>query len=250
MQSVSAIIIAKNEEEMIADAIASVSFCDEIIVVDGGSIDRTVALAKKQKAHVFEFRTNDFSQARNFGKKKAKSEWILYIDADERVTKELALQIKTVLAHPQSFRAYRIKRKNYYFSTFAWPSTERLERFFQAKSLKEWYGRLHESANIEGEVGELDGFLVHFTHRSLSDMLIKTLAWSTVEADLRLKSNHPQMAWWRFFRVMLSAFYSSYISQKGWRVGTAGLIESMYQSYSAFVTYAKLWELQEKSHTA
>lgn len=246
MQSISAIIIAKNEEEMIEDAISSVSFCDEVIVIDGGSTDKTMQIVRRKKALVYEFHTDDFSKARNFGQKQAKGDWILYIDADERVTKELAVSIKTLLAHPQSYRAYRIKRKNYYLNTFEWPTVEKLERLFYANSLKTWYGRLHESARVEGETGDIDGFLLHYTHRDLSTMLDKTLIWSTAEADLRFKSSHPKMVWWRFFRVMFTAFYASYASQKGWKVGTAGLIESMYQSYSAFVTYAKLWEMQQE----
>lgn len=246
MQSISAIIIAKNEEKMIEDALASVAFCDEIIVIDGGSTDKTIQIAKKKKASVYEYQTDDFSKARNFAKKQAKSDWLLYVDADERVTRELAISIKTILARPESFSAYRIKRKNYYFNSFQWPSVEKLERLFRSDSLKTWYGRLHESARVEGSIGEVNGFLLHFTHRDLSEMLAKTLVWSTAEAELRLKASHPKMVWWRFFRVMFTAFYASYISQKGWRIGTAGLIESMYQSYSSFVTYAKLWEMQEK----
>ena len=77
-------------------------------------------------------------------------------------------------------------------------------------------------------------------------MVNKTLAWSKIDAELRFKSGHPRMTWWRFPRVMLTAFFDSYIKQGGWKVGTIGLIESLYQSYSIFITYARLWEMQNK----
>jgi hypothetical protein len=67
-----------------------------------------------------------------------------------------------------------------------------------------------------------------------------------MEANLRIQANHPKMSWWRFFRVMFTAFYGSYIKQEGWRAGTAGLVESIYQAFSMFITYAKLWEKQQK----
>ncbi|MBI2443367.1 MAG: glycosyltransferase family 2 protein [Candidatus Levybacteria bacterium] len=249
MVSISAVIITKNEESMIEDAIRSVSFCDEIIIIDNGSTDRTVPIARKHKAQVYEYASDDFSKSRNMGLRKAKGDWVLYIDADERVTKELMVHIKTVIANPQAKAAYRIKRKNYYFLRFEWPTVEKLERFFKRVKLRLWYGRLHESVVVDGEIGELDGFLVHYTHRSLSDMVNKTLMWSRTEAQLRLAANHPKVVWWRFPRVMLSAFYDSYVKQRGWKIGTPGLVESMYQAFSAFVTYAQLWEMQQERKT-
>jgi len=77
-------------------------------------------------------------------------------------------------------------------------------------------------------------------------MVDKTLGWSKTEAELRFDSNHPKITWWRFPRVMISAFVNSYIIQGGWRVGTAGLVESIYQAFSIFITYARLWEKQLK----
>ena len=75
-------------------------------------------------------------------------------------------------------------------------------------------------------------------------MVEKTNQWSDVEASLRFKSKHPQVTWWRFIRVMWSAFYKSYIGQRGFKAGVIGLIESIYQAFSMFITYAKLWEMQ------
>lgn len=245
MSKLTAIIIAKDEEEMLGDCLDSVKFCDEIVVVDTGSKDDTVQLAKKKNAKVFCHAMIDYADIRNKGKEYASNEWILYIDADERITKELAESMKEAIKDT-SFSAFKVKRKNFYFGNHEWPYVEKLERLFRKEKLKKWVGPLHESPVIDGDTGELDGFLLHYTHRNLSDMVKKTLVWSKVEAELRYKAGHPKMAWWRFPRVMSSAFFDSYIRQSGWKAGVVGIIESMYQSFSIFVTYARLWELQKK----
>ena len=243
---ISAIIISKNSEATIEDCLKSISFCDELIVVDGGSTDATLTIAKKYEAKIIKGASNDFARQRNVGLQGAKGEWIFYIDTDERVSKELERSIKKIIDDKSSEVAYKIKRKNFYFGNHEWPTIEKLERLFRRDALKGWKGQLHESAEVTGSIGELDGYLLHYTHRDLTSMLEKTNEWSEIEARLRLDSHHPQMIWWRFFRVLLTGFYDSYIRQSGWKAGTAGLVESMYQGFSLFITYAKLWEMQEK----
>lgn len=260
MSRISGVVIVKNEENMIADCLDSLSFCDEIIVVDGGSEDRTAEIAQKMGAKVFGFKTDDFSSMRNFGRDKAKNDWILYVDADERVTASLSENIKYQISlrlrsgqaniKDSDMTAYKIKRKNFYLGNYEWPYIEKIERLFKKDRLKEWVGQLHETPVINGKVGELEGFLLHYTHRDLTSMLSKTIEWSRIEAKLRFDKNHPKMTWWRFPRVMITAFINPYITQKGWKAGIVGFIESMYQAFSAFITYARLWEMQNniKNH--
>jgi glycosyltransferase involved in cell wall biosynthesis len=246
MNKISGIVIAKNEEEMIEEALDSLSFCDEIILVDNGSTDRTREIAEKKSAKIFEIQTNDFSELRNFGLSKAECDWVLYLDADERIDGELKNSIQEVVSKTSEIAAFSLKRKNYYFGKHEWPKIEKMERLFRKEKLKGWKGRLHESPIFEGEVGKIaDGFILHFTHRNLTDMLNKTIAWSSQEAILRYNNGHPQMTWWRFPRVMITAFSNSYFRQKGYKAGIVGIIESMYQAFSMFITYAKLWELQK-----
>lgn len=250
---ISGIVIVKNGENLIADCLRSIKFCDEIIVVDAGSKDRTVEVAQNLGAKVIEIQSEDFSQIRNYGLQKATGDWILYVDIDERVSSELARSIKYQVSSIrqaqdkyQDIIAYKIKRKNFYFENYEWPYIEKIERLFRKESLKGWRGKIHESPVFEGKVGELDGFLYHYTHSDLSSMLDKTIEWSKIEADLRFKSGHPKMTWWRFPRVMLTAFLDSYVRQGGYKIGVPGLIESIYQAFSIFITYTKLWELQQR----
>lgn len=244
MLKLSIIIIAKNAEDLIVDCIESVKFADEIIVVDDNSEDRTSDIAKKLGAKIIENNTKSFAEKRNIGLSHAKGEWVLYIDTDERVSKELRENIKRVISENGEYAAYKLQRQNFYLGNHPWPKIEQLGRLFRHDKLKGWYGDLHESPKVEGTVGVLNGYLFHYTHRDLSSMLSKTIEWSDREAKLRLDANHPKMTWWRFPRVMMTAFMDSYIGQQGYKAGTMGLIESMYQAFSMFVTYAKLWELQ------
>lgn len=246
MSRLTGVVIAKNEEKMIGECLDSLSFCDKILVIDAKSSDHTAEIAKKKGAEVVVFKSSDFSAMRNEALYYVMTEWVLYIDADERVTPDLAITMKGRIGKEDVFAAYRLKRKNFYLGNNEWPYIEHLERLFRKKLLKGWQGELHESPIVDGLVGELDGFLFHYSHRDLTLMLEKTIEWSEVEAKLRLKAGHPKMTWWRFPRVMLTAFLDSYIRQKGWKAGAVGLIESVYQAFSAFITYARLWELQQE----
>lgn len=244
MSKISAVVISKNSENLIEDCLRSLKFCNEILVVDSGSTDSTLKISQKFGARVLPIQTDDFSQMRNLGLQKAINDWIIYIDTDERISSELAKNIKKAVSGPNQYAAYKIKRKNFYFGKHEWPYIEKLERLFRKEDLKNWYGKIHESPNVVGKIGILDGFLVHYTHRDLSSMVQKTMEWSKIEAQIRYKNNHPKMVWWRFPRVMATAFFDSYVKQQGFKVGFIGILESLYQSFSIFVTYARLWELQ------
>ncbi len=253
---ISGIVITKNSEDTIADCLESLQFCDEIIVVDAGSEDRTADIAKKMKAKVISGVSHSFAEQRNIGLKAAKGELVLYIDTDERISEELRKNIMSAVSQedpsalPQDdikrFSAFKIQRKNFYYGNHEWPKIEKLERLFKKEKLKEWVGELHESPKIDGAVGLINGYLLHYSHQDLAAMVAKTNKWSETEAELRFRSHHPKMTWWRFPRVIITAFFDSYCSQGGWKAGTAGVVESMYQAFSIFITYAKLWEMQTK----
>ena len=242
---VSVIIIARDEEERIRECIENLSFCKEIILVNNDSQDKTPQIAESLGAKVVNFKSSNFSELRNLGLKQASYKWILYIDADEKADETLKKEIGRAI-NLDEFNSYSIKRKNFYLGSNEWPYAEKIQRLFKKDKLGGWFGQLHESPSVEGKAGELQGFLLHKTHRSLEEMVDKTNEWSETEAFLRYKNNHPKMSWWRFPRVMITAFLSSYIAQGGYKAKGVGLIESIYQAFSAFVTYAKLWELQKK----
>jgi glycosyltransferase involved in cell wall biosynthesis len=247
---ISVIILTNNSEQVIEDCLLTLEkFADEIILVDSKSTDKTVEIAKKYNAKIVENSLVSFADQRNIGIDHAKGEWIFYIDSDERLTPDFKKEaIEKINSYdPESNTAgYYIKRKTFYFGK-DYHLTDKVQRLFYKKKFKEWYGKVHETPKVDGEFGIIKSPILHYTHRNLEQMVEKTNKWSDFEAELRLKANHPKMTWWRFPRVIVTEFVKSYFGQKGWRNGTDGLIESMYQSYSMFITYAKLWELQNSS---
>lgn len=248
--SVSAIIIAKNEDTRIEECLRSVAWANEVIVVDNGSTDKTVEIAKKLNAIIIEQSGANFSILRDSGAKAATGTWLLYLDADEIITKELQKEILNIIHEPRTTNqhltnGYYISRRNFYLGR-EWPVKDKMIRLIKKDALIGWLGKLHEHPNILGTVGDLQEPLIHNTHRTLSEMVEKTNQWSEIEADLRMNAKHPRISWWRFLRVMFTAFYGSFIRQKGWKAGITGWVESIYQAFSMFITYAKLWERQQK----
>jgi glycosyltransferase involved in cell wall biosynthesis len=249
LNSISVIIIAKNEAKRIKSCIESILWADEIILVDNKSTDNTIEFAEKFPLTIINAETDNFSQLRIIGLKNSHSKWILYIDADEIVTSMLQTEIIQILQTPLNLadNAYKIKRQNFYYGHNLWPHIDILERLFQKQFLHGWFGKVHESPQIEGKVGLLNGYLSHFSHRTITEMIDKTNSWSNIEAELRFNHQHPNIVGWRLIRVMISGFCDSFINQQGYRAGTVGWIESIYQAFSLFITYAKLWELQNQS---
>jgi hypothetical protein len=248
---ISAIIIAKNEEEKLPDCLESIKWADEIILIDSGSTDKTVEIAKKYKAKIFGITTGSYSEWRNKGLAKATGDWVFYIDADERMTPSLRDEImqisngKSDKSGKQS--AYAIPRKNIILGREfkhggQWPDYQK--RLFKRTDLKKWSGDLHEQPIIKGNLRHMTSPLIHIKHDNLSDMVTKTNKWSYIEAENLLKSGHPGMVWWRFIRIMMTEGWIRLIKQKGILDGPEGIIYSIYQMWSKFITYGKLWELQ------
>lgn len=243
MIKLSAIILEKNEQETIEDCLKSIQFVDEIIVLDSGSKDNTLTIVKKYTDNIVVINWTNFANARNNAINYTKGDWLLYVDADERITPKLQEEIKQVINSEKSNNGYFINRENYYLGK-KWPTKDKVQRLFKKDKLIKWHGDLHETPEIIGEFGILDNPLIHITHRSLSQMLEKTIVWSDIEAKLRFDAHHPKISWWRLVRVMTTEFYNYFFKQKGFAAGVVGLIESLYQSFSIFITYVKLYELQ------
>jgi len=244
--NIDVLILTKNEEEMISACIDSVEWATRVILIDSYSSDQTVNIAKKKGAEVFFHPFSDYSQQRNYALSLSTSDWVLYLDADERISNALRDEIKSVIPGTSTLDSYRFLRNNYFFGQL-WPFKDQLPRLFKRKSFKKWYGKLHETPTFEGRIGSLTQLLDHYSHRGLESMMDKTIVWSEVEARLRLDVGHPPVTWWRLIRVAATGFIHSYVYQKGFLVGTRGLLESIYQGYSMFITYARLWEMQKKT---
>lgn len=242
------VVLTRNEELCIADCLESIKgFADEILVVDDGSEDRTVELAKKMGAKVLTHKLVSFSDKRNFAMDNSSGNWVLYLDADERATDAFKNEVREVLngfKEEDGVGGYFIRRNNFYYGQ-EWNFIDKMHRLFYKKKFKKWKGEVHETAEIDGRFGEIESPVIHDT-RSIERMVEKTNSWSEIEADLRFKTHHPKMTTLRFVKVMITGFTQSYFRQNGYKNGTAGVIEGIYQAFSLFITYAKLWERQQK----
>ncbi|TSC88457.1 MAG: family 2 glycosyl transferase [Microgenomates group bacterium Gr01-1014_16] len=246
----SVIIITKNEEEMIGDCLISVKdLADEIIVVDSGNTDKTNEIAKSFGAKIIKTKSTNYSEFRNAGLKAATGDWILYVDADERVSPQLRLEIKNTTVPG----VYQIPRKNIYLGKemrFGGWGNDKVIRLFYKKFLKEYQGELHEQPIFDGQLRTMNHELIHHSHRDLSSMLEKTLDFIEYEAKLRVEVNHPPIVWWRFLRVMATEFWLRFVKLQAWRDGPRGVIDGIFQIFNMFVIYARLWEMQhEKGFT-
>lgn len=254
----SAIVIAKNEEEHIGDCLKALSWADEIVVVDTGSTDKTVQLAKKHGAIVVNTRGGSFNAWREKGLKNAGGEWLLYVDADERVTPKLHREIAKLLKGEPAYPAYAIPRRNFIFGkefkhSGQWP--DYVKRLFKRSTLKGWSGELHEeprylfqgkeASGQEGTIGHLTAAFIHYKHKQLGEMVEKTNKWSEIEAKLMFDAGHPPMNLARFGSAIVREFWLRMVRQLAFLDGGEGIIYAMYQVYSRFISYAKLWELQE-----
>lgn len=246
MLTISIIILAKNVAEEIVPALVSSQFADEIIVVDTGSTDETVQIAKKFKAKIVHSTGDSFAKWRNDGAKAANGDWLLYLDSDERITRKLADEIISTVNNP-IHSAYTISRYEIFLGKHLvhWPDP-RVLRLIEKRSLKRWEGKLHEQPKINGTIGDLENQMVHLSHKNIDEKVISTLSWSRHEATMLLDSGHPQMVWWRFLRIMLTEFWDRGIKQGLWKDGTEGWLEIIYQMFSRFITYERLWEMQRK----
>lgn len=244
---VSAVILTKNEELMIEDCLKSLAWTDEILVIDTGNTDNTNKIAKKHKARVVEYLTGkNFSDWRNKGLKEAKGEIILYIDADEQVTADLEEEIKSL---EFKHSAYAIPRRNIILGKELkhggwYPDYQK--RLFTKEKLKGWEGELHEEPKFAGQLGHLKNPILHIKHETFSEMVEKTNKWSYTEAKLMYDANHPKMNIPRFLSAMAREFWHRMIIKRAFLDGKIGIMFAMYQVFSRFISYAKLWELQNE----
>ncbi|MCL4397662.1 glycosyltransferase family 2 protein [Patescibacteria group bacterium] len=236
------------EEHYLEACLKSVHFADEVIVVDNGATEKTLEIARKYTKKIYRTASKDFSEMHNLGKEKATSDWVLFIDADERVSLALQKEILKELESPRS-DAYELRRVNFFLGKevkFGDRYPDYVTRLFKKDRLEGWTGVIHESSKVSGEIGKLEAPLYHLTHRDIFSMMEKTINFSEREARLRLAANHPKVVGWRLVRVFLTEFYSRLVKYQGWRQGTEGWIDGIFQSFSLFIVYAKLWEMQRK----
>jgi glycosyltransferase involved in cell wall biosynthesis len=242
-------VITYNEGENIAAALDSVSWADEIIVVDSHSTDDTVAIARKQATRVIVRDWPGYSEQKNFAADEASHDWVLSMDADERVTPELATEIRGLLQQEPAARGYRVRRVSRYLGRWIrstdWFPDYQL-RLYDRRAGR-WNGlRIHESFRLESATpAHLQGELQHYAYRDIPHHLRKIDAYTTLIADQWMDEGRRASAT-RLVMHPMMAFVRNYLLRRGFRDGVPGLVISILNSYYVFLKFAKLWERQRR----
>lgn len=243
----SAIVITKNEENRIKACLESIKWTDEIIVLDNGSDDKTVQIAKQFTNKVFSFPHLDFASLRNKGMEKSSGDWVLYIDSDERILASLRQEIENLISSNDK-SAYAISRRNIIFGREVkygpfWPDW--VIRLLKKEKFETWVGKVHEYPKFKGSLGYSKNSLLHLTHRNIDQIVLKSLEWSKIDAKLRFDNKHSKMSGWRFLRIFTTEVFNQGILRKGFFNGTIGIMDSLLQAFSMYITYVRLWQMQQ-----
>lgn len=241
---ISATIITLNEEHNIADCLASLDFADEIIVLDSGSSDKTEEICRNHpKVRFFSQEWQGYGRQKNRAAELASNDWILNLDADERVSEQLRRSIKQ--ADTASFSAARMARENYFGKQWirhcGW-YPDFTTRLYDRKKCSFSERLVHESLETDGRVSTLDGNLRHYTYRSISDYIQRMDKYSTLAA-LELQKAGKSTGIFSLILKPCATFMKMYVIRKGFMDGSIGLVLSLLYAQYTFCKYSKLREL-------
>jgi len=245
MGKLSVIIITLNEEQNIVDCLETVRWADEIVLVDAKSSDRTVELASRYTDKIFVTEWLGFAEAKNFAISKAMNDWVLWLDADERVTPELADEIRNIVAQDSGDVAgYSVARRAYFLGRWIkhcgwYPG--RVVRLFK-KDKGTFSGSLvHEHLVLNGKIGELKNDLVHYTDSNLEHYFDKFNKYTTLASHELVQMKGKFRITDLLFRPPF-LFFKMYILKLGFLDGMQGFILSVLSACYVFTKYAKVWE--------
>ncbi len=242
MASLSVILITKNEAENIRACIESVAWADEIIVVDSGSTDDTVAISKQLGAQVHEHDWPGFGVQKNRALGYATKDWVLSLDADERVTPELRAEIETILKAGQTQDSYLVPRLSNYCGRFMYHSgwyPDLLPRLFRRGTARFSDDLVHERLIVEGSSGKLKGLLLHYAFDGMEEVLHKVNQYSTAGAAMMHKRGRKASLSGAVLRGLWS-FFRTYILRGGILDGREGFMLAVSNAEGTYYRYLKL----------
>ncbi len=251
-QTISAVIITRNEERNIVDALATLQFADQIVVADTGSTDKTIEYARRQGAEVQKIQFEGYGPTKNKALEFCHCDWILFIDADERISPQLAQEIKETLVNHHNFDGFEICRLTYFLEKpirhSGWYPDYVLRLFKNGKG-KFSDKLVHESLNVFGHVGRLKGLIHHHSYMTLEQYLEKMNLYSTLNAEEMYNSGKT----YRFADLVFrppATFLRMYIAKAGFLDGMRGFVLATLSSFHVFTKYAKFRGLSKKKQNA
>ena len=246
MIPVSVVIVTKDEEKNIEDALRSAADAQEIVIVDSFSTDRTVEICRRYTDRVFQHAWSGYARQKQLAVDHAQGPWVLILDADERITPELREEITRAI-QDTGYDGFSMPRRNYFLGKWIkhsgwWPdSTLRLFR-------KERGGledrEVHEKVVVNGRVGQLNAPLEHYTYRTISEYVRKMEVYSSLAAKEIRKKGRPGIM--SLIAKPFFTFFKMYVLRLGFLDGVHGLVLGVLYGYYTFLKYAKTWEQNEK----
>ncbi|MEE3201683.1 MAG: glycosyltransferase family 2 protein [Acidobacteriota bacterium] len=249
MRPVSVVIITQNEADNIRNALESVQWADDIVVVDSGSTDDTIQIAKQFTDRIVSHKWAGYGAQKNYGASLAAHDWILSLDADERISSTLAEEIRLLLENEPTARGYRMPRVTRYLGqwirTTDWYPDYQL-RLYDRRAARWSTPLVHESVSVDGPVEYLRSELEHFAYRNISQHLATIDRYTTLAARQMLE-NGQQANTFNLAVHPIFAFLRNYIARGGFRSGSVGFIVSLLNSYDVFLKLSQLWEAQHST---
>ena len=245
----SAALITLNAERTLEAALASVRFCDEVVVLDSGSTDGTLEIARAAGARIETREWTGFRDQKNAVTELCRHDWVLSIDADEAVTPELADEIRSLFADgAPTAQGYSIPRSTRYLGRrirYSGWYPDRAVRLYDRRHAEWVGGQVHERVTVEGRVERLGGDLLHDPYATLSHHVEKLDRYSTLAAET-LHARGRTAGWTDLvFRPPL-VFLKKMLPQRGVLDGVPGVVVALSTATSAFLKYAKLWDLERR----
>jgi glycosyltransferase involved in cell wall biosynthesis len=246
MQPISATLITYNEENNIAQALKSLSWADEILVVDSGSSDATVEICRSFNSRIIHRNWTGYVDQKNFAVEEARNDWIFSLDADERVSPELIREIEELNRRGFSSSGYKIPRAAFFMGRWirhgSWYPDYQL-RLFDRRTGKWEGGRVHESVRMRGNPAFLSGEILHYSYRNISEYLVRLETYSSLAAlDYGQKGKRATFP--GMICNPIAVFLKSYLMKRGFLDGTPGLVVAAMAAVSVFFKYSKLYEIQ------
>ncbi len=245
MAAVSVVVITKNEQKNIRDALSSASFADEIIVLDSFSTDGTVDICREFTDRVFQENWRGFSGQKQRAVELARNDWVFVLDADERITPALAEEIKKLMEAGPETPGYYCPRRNHFMGREirhgGWYPDYSV-RLFDRKRGRFKERAVHEAVKLDGEAGYLKNPMLHFTYDSVSDYILRADKYSTLAAQEMHKEGRRAKTSDLFLRPHMT-FIRMYLLKRGFMDGVHGLLLAGLYSYYTFSKYAKLMEM-------
>jgi len=252
---ISVVVITKNEEAKIERFLKSVSWADEVIVIDDESMDNTRAISAARGAKVIVNKLDgNFCRQRNLGIKNASGEWILQMDADEEVPPETAEEIRARINDPGGFNAFKMLRKNFMFThALRYGGAYNYVTKLFKKSAGYYSENIHEVLNVTGDTGRIDAEIYHYPYTSIHEILDKMNFYTDAEASAEIKKRGSiplKEIKYRLTWKALKLFWKLYVKKRGYKDGIYGLIWSVINVIGPEIRWLKIWEKSIQSRNS